>query len=102
MKVKVPSDKTLEKYGLTRLMWRQIVKVQSGVCRVCAKLPKSGRLCIDHEHVKGWAALPPEERHNFVRGLICYRCNRFRVASNTRQNINEVVRYLYGYLPGPR
>jgi hypothetical protein len=59
--VKTPSKATLKKYGLSEDEWQKILTRQNGVCAVCEKVPTTGRLCIDHEHVKGWKKLPPEK-----------------------------------------
>lgn len=74
-KVRVPKDGTLRKYGLTRKEWVAIARRQGWVCFVCRKLPQNGRLCTDHEHVKGWKKMPPDERKRHVRGLLCFWCN---------------------------
>lgn len=73
--VRVPTEKTLRRYGLTSRDWLVILKRQGGVCFVCSKVPPSGRLNTDHEHVKGWKKLPPEERRRYVRGILCPWCN---------------------------
>lgn len=70
-----PSPTTLKKYGLTNEDWTAMATRQGGVCAVCKQLTKTGRLCIDHFHVKGWKKLPPEKRKLYVRGLLCWRCN---------------------------
>ena len=74
--VKVPLPVTLKKYGLTAEEWLELYNKQGGVCFVCQKLPKSGRLNIDHFHVPKYKKLPPEERKKFVRALVCYWCNK--------------------------
>jgi Recombination endonuclease VII len=73
--IRQPSTKTLAKYGLSELDWARLCTKDPMVCGVCEKLPKSGRLCIDHEHVKGWKKMAPEKRRQYVRGLLCWRCN---------------------------
>jgi hypothetical protein len=70
-----PSAPTLKKYGLSLDDWQALASKQGRVCAVCKKLPKSGRLCIDHFHVPKWKHLAPEVRKTFVRGLCCYQCN---------------------------
>lgn len=73
------SDKTLSKYGIDWVGWVALFLAQGSVCAVCKKLPPSGRLVIDHEHVKGWKKLPPEQRKRLVRGILCWTCNLFVV-----------------------
>lgn len=75
--LKKPSDSTLAKYGLDHTDFMFMVYRAGWACEVCGKLPPSGRLFIDHEHVKGWKKMLPEERKQYVRGLACYVCNRF-------------------------
>ena len=52
MELKLPSQQTLQRYGLSIEEWRQIANEQNNLCFVCQKYPKNGRLCIDHFHVK--------------------------------------------------
>lgn len=71
-----PRVETLAKYGLTPLRWLYLAQLQNFVCAVCLKLPASGRLCCDHVHVRGWAAMPPEARVLHIRGLLCFLDNK--------------------------
>jgi hypothetical protein len=82
--LKTPTKGTLARYGLSLPEWERMATVQAGLCAVCRRLPLSGRLCIDHEHAKGWKRMPDAQRKRYVRGLLCYTCNRFRVG---RMNI---------------
>lgn len=68
---------------------------QDYVCFVCRKLPPSGRLCVDHQHVKGWSRMPSSDRKNFVRGLLCSYCN-FRLLPKgvTLEKSRRVTEYL--------
>ena len=77
MKARTPKKATLRRYGMTAREWRAMLKAQGGVCAVCRTVPKSGRLCTDHEHVKGWKRMPPEERKKWVRGILCFFCNHY-------------------------
>ena len=72
---RVPSKQTLKKYGLTEDEWRAILNTQGGGCGVCGNVPDSGTLHIDHDHVKGWKSLAPNERRQYVRGIICWYDN---------------------------
>lgn len=72
----VEKDKRLYKtYGITLIEWEQLLIEQDGVCRVCKTMPKSGILCVDHIHQKGYKQMSPEEKKKYVRGLCCYMCN---------------------------
>lgn len=58
---------------------------QDGKCGVCFK-PESAfkmRLAVDHNHKTGQ-----------VRGLLCYRCNKFIVGRHTLESATRVVNYL--------
>ena len=94
----VPSQATLNKYGLTVDDWQKICQKQQNVCYVCHKLTSTGRLCIDHEHVKGWKNLPPEKRKLYVRGLLCWVCNHYFVGRGiTVEKSQHVTQYLQEY-----
>jgi hypothetical protein len=70
-----PTKQTLRRYGLSLEEWRVIANKQGHVCKICGKYPLKGRLAIDHEHVKGWKRMPPEQRKLYVRGLLDWFCN---------------------------
>ncbi len=73
-----PTDITLHKYGLSRLEWWELFKKQHGACAVCHTAFRPGqRINVDHAHVKGWNKMAPEQRRGYVRGLLCYTCNKF-------------------------
>lgn len=75
MALRTPSKTTLRKYGLSEAEWSGIADRQGRVCYVCGKVPASGILHIDHEHVRGWKKMPPEQKRKHVRGLLCWHCN---------------------------
>jgi hypothetical protein len=96
--IKTTSEKTLEKYGLTAQDFENIIAMQGGVCAICKKEPSSGRLNIDHEHIKGWKKLPPEERKGYVRGALCYVCNnRIMTRGVTEEKLLSAVYYMQRY-----
>jgi len=93
-----PTEDTLEKYGLSRLDFRMRLEAQGGTCAVCKKIPTTGRWYIDHEHVKNWKKLPPEKRKLYVRGILCYFCNRFYMAkAMTKEKAQNIIVYLEEY-----
>jgi hypothetical protein len=93
--IRDPSAQTLKKYGLSLEAWRAI---SPGVCAVCRQVPRSGRLCIDHDHVKGWKKMPPERRVKYVRGVVCWRCNHYYLGRGiTIERARNVVAYLEAY-----
>ena len=96
--LKVPSETTLKKYGLTAEDWLAIAAEQGNVCFVCEKEPSTGRLNVDHSHEKGWKKKSPEERKLCVRGLLCYFCNLFLVGRGvTVKKSKRVTEYLERY-----
>jgi hypothetical protein len=74
---RVPTRATLRRYGWTEERWKARWDEQGGVCPVCAVAPRTGRTVLDHQHVKGWKAMPPEQRAEYVRGIVCVTCNHF-------------------------
>jgi len=93
----IPQAATFRRYGMTREEWVAILDRQGGVCGVCGKLPRSGRLNTDHQHVRGWAKLPPEVRKQFVRGLACFRCNVALRGGTTVAWLEGALAYLAAY-----
>jgi len=93
-----PTQATLNKYGLSREEFRTILSHQGGVCPICEKVPSTGRWVIDHQHVKNWKKLPPENRKKYVRGVTCWFCNRNYLAKamNERKAQNIII-YLEEY-----
>ena len=57
---------------------------QGGVCAICGRVDSKKRLSVDHDHKTG-----------FVRGLLCWRCNRFIV---TRHRDGWLLRRAADYL----
>ncbi len=75
-----PSDATLHKYGLSYNEWLALYWEQKGKCAICHNNFKPGsRINVDHQHVKGWNKMAPEQRKGYIRGLLCFTCNRFMV-----------------------
>lgn len=71
---KPPAPSTLAKYGLTLDRWRAFFRACKGLCPVCGR---NVILVIDHEHAVGWKRMGPEERVQYVRGLLCHMCNHY-------------------------
>lgn len=98
-------DKRLYKtYGITIGEWQEILDKQEGVCYICRQMPKSGVLCIDHIHVKGFKTMKSEDKKQYVRGLLCFLCNTaIRVYERTsdgqrnRQMLKGTVEYFDEY-----
>lgn len=89
-----PRKTTLDKYGLTVDDFTEILNSQYGVCAICGRKP-NGRWNIDHYHCKGWSKKPPEERKKYVRGILCWVCNRYYAGRGiTVERATNLVRYL--------
>ena len=96
--IRTPSLATLRKYGLTVEDFETMVANQAGACRVCENEPSTGRLVVDHFHVKGWKKMPPDRRRLYVRGLLCWYCNHAYVGRGiTVRKARNVVDYLEAF-----
>lgn len=58
---------------------------QKGCCAICGKHQREfkRRLNVDHNHKTGQ-----------VRGLLCYRCNKFIVGRHDYQSASRLLKYL--------
>ena len=92
-----PAPATVRRYGLTLDEWRAILERQGGVCGVCKKVPPSATLCVDHEHVRGWGKMSPENRKRHIRGLACFRCNVAMRRGTTVEWLVAATKYLEAY-----
>lgn len=96
--IKVPTQATLKKYGLTTEDWLTLLEEQSWVCPIMGVTPSTGRFVIDHEHVPGWKAMPPEERKLYVRGLTSWYANHAYLGRGISvERATNVVAYLQAY-----
>lgn len=64
-------------------VFQKLMDIQQGNCAVCGKSLKDHKVHVDHDHKTG-----------LVRGLLCWRCNNFRVAQNRSGDIRQVYEYL--------
>ena len=96
--IAIPTEGTLKRYGLKLIEWIEIAVGQDCACFVCKRVPKSGRLCIDHEHVKGWKDMEPNDRKKYVRGLLCWTCNHYYLSRGmTVERALNTAEYLRRY-----
>lgn len=57
------------RFGITPEQYDRTLARQGGVCAICGAPPQPNRrLAVDHCH-----------ESSRVRGLVCYRCNKFRI-----------------------
>ena len=63
--------------------FQKLLDIQENRCAVCGISLEHHQIHVDHDHVT-----------SLVRGLLCWRCNRYRVAQNRSDNIKQVNEYL--------
>ncbi len=67
---------------------KDLIKLYGNECAICKK-PRSAfknNLSVDHNH-----------KTDRIRGLLCYRCNKFMVGRNTIETANAILEYLLKY-----
>ena len=70
----------LTNYNITLKQYEDIFNAQKGCCAICRK---ANKLNVDHDHIT-----------KQVRGLLCYRCNRFIVGAISVNEARAVISYL--------
>lgn len=94
--VKIVQRATLRRYGLTELEWLEMLAAQGWRCPVCRR--RVERFVTDHEHVRGWSKLPPDQRKRYVRGALCIFDNYKVVPSRmTAVEAARMAEYLRAY-----
>lgn len=94
--IRAPQIRTLKIYGIDELTWLWLLASQGWKCAICQKSKATWN--TDHEHVPGWKKLPPEERVRYVRGILCWHCNRHVVNSNlSAADGRRLAAYLEAY-----
>lgn len=64
--------------------YEAILAEQDGGCGICGRPPKSGKsLAVDHDHATG-----------FVRGLLCFMCNKRVLGARSAEVIFKTADYL--------
>jgi hypothetical protein len=87
------------KYGISKEDFAKLSIDQGGVCFICGASPKSRSLHVDHIHVKGYKKLPPEKKRLYVRGLLCFPCNKLLVGRGmTIEKAERLVKYLHRFM----
>jgi len=77
------------RYGITVAQYDKMLKRQKGTCALCGKPPKTKRLAVDHDHAT-----------KRVRGLLCFLCNKYKVAKNDADSAFRVFMYLDSLFDG--
>lgn len=94
--IKIPTQRTLDKYGLKVSDWLKLLQSQDWKCAVCHK--SKAKWNTDHEHVQGWSKMTAERRSIYVRGVLCWYCNRHIVQSNlTHTEAQRIADYIGTY-----
>lgn len=65
-----------------------LIKKHGDKCGICGK-PRSAfknKLSVDHSHVSGR-----------IRGLLCFRCNKFQLGRHTIESATKILDYLLKY-----
>jgi Recombination endonuclease VII len=72
----------LRKYGITEDQYSILLFAQDGHCALCTRRTEnSGKnLSVDHNHKTGE-----------IRGLLCYRCNKFVIGRHTDPYLLEAA-----------
>lgn len=69
-------------------MRNDLIEKHGNQCAICEK-PRSAfkkNLAVDHDHKSGK-----------IRGLLCYRCNKFILGRQTLETAKKMVEYLIKY-----
>jgi hypothetical protein len=84
-------------YGITEKEYNAMLKKQKGGCALCGAFPKTNSLHVDHNHVVGFKKLPVEKKKKHVRGILCFKCNKFRVGRLNLEWADKIADYLRKY-----
>lgn len=78
----------LAAYGISPEQFDQMMEMQGGVCVICKRPPREGRLLVvDHCHTSGR-----------VRAALCHGCNRWLgIYEKFRQGVVEYDEFLAKY-----
>ena len=85
-KKEILKDKYLKKtYGITLSDYNRMLVDQFNACAICKKNTAhfKNALAVDHDHGTGQ-----------VRGLLCFRCNKFVVGRNNPDSVRKLVEYI--------
>jgi len=94
--MKPPKPATLRKYGMSEEEWQEMWHDQGEICPICGR--SEALMVVDHEHVRGWKKMPPEQRKLYARGIICSWCNMRIVGRGaTAKKLINGAHYLLRY-----
>lgn len=68
--------------------YQKMRTAQNGCCGICGKHEShfTKRLAVDHNH-----------KTSRVRGLLCFRCNKFQLGRHTIESAKKILTYLEKY-----
>ena len=78
-------------YGISCEQYDKMMRRQHRRCAICGRPFDVRRAYVDHDH----------STHR-VRGLLCFTCNRYKVAKNDALSAQAVVAYLLSDFDGRR
>ena len=91
----------LNTYGITEKEYDKMLKAQKGVCFICGSPAKTRALSVDHEHVPKYAKMPKDEKRKYIRGALCFVCNKFFLHRGmTIPRAKKIIAYLERYAKG--
>ena len=67
---------------------KELIEKYGNFCAICKK-PRSAfkhNLSVDHNHKTGR-----------IRGLLCFRCNKFQLGRHTQESASAILDYLLKY-----
>ena len=79
-------------FGITIEQFDKMMALQNGGCALCGRLPGKKRLSVEHDHKTGR-----------VRGLACFRCNKFLIGRWGEKDIpliEKLIEYLRSAFDG--
>lgn len=78
-----------KKFGITLEQYEDLYRQQLGCCAVCKQHSSAFKykLAVDHDHITGE-----------IRGLLCYRCNKFQVGRHRKQSSLKLIQATLQYL----
>lgn len=92
-----PQESRLKRrYGITLAQWHEMFRLQKGRCPVCRRTVHE----VGNAEGKRAAAVDHDHKTGRVRGLTCYRCNRFKIARNTVESAKRLYDYLASEFDG--
>lgn len=79
----------LKKYGISEEQYNDLLRKQNGCCGVCGRPADvfKRRLSVDHDHDS-----------RFIRGLLCFTCNKYVVGRHRKENGANLLLAAYEYL----